>query len=322
MRHGTDRLSPIILSDGQRAELFQGLGRALSAGLAAAQVLDALAGICDGVMDGALARAASAVRGGSALVLALDRQGLLGAHDRALLRAGEDSGTLDRVCERIASRYARAHVRWRQIKGRLMLPGAVLLIAILVLPLPAVAAGRLDIGGYVLRAGAMLALIAALARLAAITVRRWRAHGTPAWLTRVARTVPISARLSRLHQHADALDRLALALGCGMPAREAIDALHGAERNAVRRAALARVRALLVGGTNVADALQRAELLQPDGFAIVSTGEAAGRLEQALQRVADGCNDALDSSYDMLARALPAAVYLCVAGVVAAGLLG
>jgi type II secretory pathway component PulF len=312
----------IALSDGQRAELFQGLARAIAAGLDAARALAALRGICNGTLDAALATAAGAVAGGRALIPALDRQGLIAAHDRALLLTGEHAGALAPVCDRLAARYARTHARWRRLKGRLMLPGAVLLLAILLLPLPAVAAGRLGPGGYLLRAGAMLALIAALAALASRTVRRWRAHGTPGWLTHLARALPLSARLSRLHQHADACERLALALACGVPAQDALDALHAAERNGVRRAALGNAAAAARGGAGLAQALREAALLDAPGYAIVSTGEAAGRLDASLQRVADGCNDALDSGYDMLAQWLPVLAYLCVAAVVAAGMIG
>ena len=90
----------------------------------------------------------------------------------------------------------------------------------------------------------------------------------------------------------------------------------------MRRGALVRARTVLAGGASVSEALQRAGLLDPPGHAIVSTGEAAGRLEQALQRSADGYNDALDGAYELLARWLPVAAYLGVAGIVAAGLLG
>ncbi len=315
-------MNPLALPDHHRAELFQGLGRALSAGLNAAQALDALAGICDGALDRPLALAANAVRKGTAASVALDRQGLVGEADYALLSVAEDTGTLDRVCLRLAERYSRAHVRWRQLKGRLMLPAAVLVIGILVLPLPAVAGGRLSVGGYVLRAGAMLALVAMIAKLAAMTVRHWRAHGTPGWLTYVARRMPGVARMSVLHQRADLCERLALSLTCGMPAGDALAALRGAERNGVRRAVLVEAHAALGGGTGVADALQRAALLDPSGYAIVSAGEGAGRLEESLARFAGACHDALDDGYELLARWLPVGVYLLVAGFVAAGILG
>jgi hypothetical protein len=75
----------VELDDGQRAELFLGLGRSLGAGLTATQALEALQGICDGVLDTALDRAANAVGKGSALTATLQRQGLATDMDRVLL---------------------------------------------------------------------------------------------------------------------------------------------------------------------------------------------------------------------------------------------
>ena len=311
-----------ILADDARAEMFQGMGRALGAGLDAARALDALAGIRDGALDPRLARAANAVRKGGALTATLERNGLIAGADRVLLAAAEDTGNLDRVCLRLADRYARAWVRWRQMRGRMLLPGAVLVIAVLVLPLPALASGSLSAAGYVLRTVALLALVAASAMLVSGMLRLWRADGTPGWLTRLARALPVTATMSRLHQRADACERLALALACGLPARDALDGLRRAERNPVRRRALVRASGELGGGAGVAGALQAAGLLDAPGYAIVSAGEGAGRLEDCLQRVAESAHDALDDRYDLLARWIPVLVYALAAAGVTVGILG
>jgi type II secretory pathway component PulF len=311
----------VELDDGQRAELFLGLGRSLGAGLTATQALEALQGICDGVLDTALDRAANAVGKGSALTATLQRQGLATDMDRVLLAAGEASGSVDLVCQRLADRYARAHARWRQLKGRLMLPGAVLLIGILVLPLPALAAGRLTVSGYVLRAGAAIVTLLAAARLASRAVRRWRTTGTPGWLTRLARLLPGIATTSRLHQRADASERLSLALLSGLPAADALDAMHRVEGNTVRRSDLVQARRTLRAGGGLADALAGAGLLDAPGYAIVSAGEGAGRLDDCLDRVARASHEALDQRYALLAQWIPVVVYLLVAGTVAAGIL-
>ena len=202
----------MTLTDAQRAELFQGLGRALSAGLTAAQALGALQGIADGVMDPLLKRAANAVHKGSALTATLGRQELVTDADHVLLAAGEETGNLERVCLRLANRYTRSHLRWSQLKGRLLLPLAVLVIGILVLPLPALAGGRIGVGDYLLQTGAALGMLAMLAWLATSMVRAWRSAGTPGWLTRLARLLPGTRAMSLMHQRADACERVALAL--------------------------------------------------------------------------------------------------------------
>jgi type II secretory pathway component PulF len=202
-----------------------------------------------------------------------------------------------------------------------MLPGAVLLIGILVLPLPALAAGRLTVSGYVLRAGAAIVTLLAAARLASRAVRRWRTTGTPGWLTRLARLLPGIATTSRLHQRADASERLSLALLSGLPAADALDAMHRVEGNTVRRSDLVQARRTLRAGGGLADALAGAGLLDAPGYAIVSAGEGAGRLDDCLDRVARASHEALDQRYALLAQWIPVVVYLLVAGTVAAGIL-
>lgn len=313
---------PLNLTDEQRAEIFQGLGRALSAGLDAERALAAVTGIGDGGLDGRLKRTGSAVRKGTALPLALHRQGLLGEADMVLVAAGDQTGTVDRVFERLAARYARAAVRWRQMKGRLLLPVAILVVAIIVLPVPALAAGALTVTQYVARSASLLVILALLAWTASRLVLQWRATGTPGWLTRLARLLPGIAGMSRQHQRADACERLSMALASGLPAGDALTAMRRTEPNSVRNEALVRAHSALGGGTGVADALERAGLLDPSSYAIVSAGEAAGRLEETLARTAEDHHAALDDAYGLLAQWIPVALYLAVAGVVAVGLIG
>lgn len=310
------------LTDEQRSELYQGLGRTLSAGLSAVQAVDALEGILDGAVDPRLRRAGNAVRKGTALPLALFRQGLLPERDWVLLTTADESGTLDRVFERLAERHARSAARWRRMKARLLLPAAVLVIAIIVLPVPALASGALGIGAYLKQTSALLGLFTVISFSVSRSIRHWRATGTPGWLTVLARLLPGLAGMSRLHQRADICERLSLGFASGLPANDTLTAMRHAETNSVRRAALVATQSALGGGTGVADALERAGILDASTYAIISAGEASGRLDDTLIRVAAGCHDALDDAYTLLAQWIPVVLYVMVAGVVAVGLLG
>jgi type II secretory pathway component PulF len=317
-----NRSLPITLADNQRAELFRGLARTLSAGLDAAQALNAVRGNDAKAVDTALAHAATSVGTGAAVVRALDRNGLISPHDRPLLTIAENNGALAAACDQLAQRYQRAHARWRQLKGKLLLPAAVLLLAIIVLPLPALLGGTLSLDDYILRTVSMLLLLAALVQLLVMLVKHWRANGTPGWLTSLARVLPVVGAMSKLHARADTTERLALMLRCGSAANEALQTMIRVEHNAVRRRPLTACQKGLNGGAPLASALNDAGLLDTAGFAIVSASESAGRLDDGLQRVAANNHDDLDSRYSMIAQWLPVVVYVCVAGVVLAGLLG
>lgn len=310
------------LRDGQRAELFQSLARTLSAGLSAAQALDAMRGICDGVIDPALQRAGKSVSGGTALLRSLERNGLISPHEYPMLSVAETNGALEEACEQLAQRYRRSEARWRQLKGKLLMPAVVLVIAIIVLPLPALVGGKLSINDYVLGAVSMLILLAMIVQLIVMLLSNWRSHGTPGWLTRIARLLPILGPMSALHQRADATERLSLALRFGSPADDTLKMMVRTENNSVRKHAFTSMRKDLSAGATLATALQRRDLLDASQFAIVSSGEAAGRVDDSLDRVATDCHDTLDGRYGVIAQWLPVFVYACVAGSIMVGLLG
>jgi type II secretory pathway component PulF len=315
--------TPLTLGDDCRAQLFTGLARALGAGMDPATGLKAVSDVCDGTLDRPIRRCASAVSKGSALGLTLERNGLISALDYAVVSVGETSGRLDQVFERLAARYSRAHARWRTLKGRLLLPGFTLMVAIVALPVPALFAGRLSTGRYVFNTLALMALMALCGWLARALALHWRAFGPPTPLTRAARALPLLRRLSLLHERAEVSDALALHLACGIPAYQALENLQQAQRNGVRRENLARARAALGAGAPLADALSEAGLLERGGgHAIVSAGEQAGRLDESLRHHARGLEDTLDSDYDLLAQWVPVIAYFSVAAVVAAGILG
>jgi type II secretory pathway component PulF len=91
----------------------------------------------------------------------------------------------------------------------------------------------------------------------------------------------------------------------------------------LRREHLIRAKASLDGGSSVADALNEAELLDPgEGYAIVSTGEGAGKLEESLLRYSMSCQSRLADEYDLLTRAVPLLIFFLVAWVILSGLLG
>ena len=311
------------LSDDCRAQLCTGLGRALDAGLDPVSALGAVGDVCNGQLHRPLTLCANAIRKGSAMGVTLERQGLLSELDYALVSVSESAGRMAPVFERLGERYARAHARWRKMKGRLMLPTFIAFLGVLVLPIPALFAGKISTARYVLGAVAAIGLVIACVHLLRGLIARWRAHGSPTLLTRLARVLPGLRRLSLLHERFDVSEALALSLDAGLPASQALDNLLHGQFNGVRRANLVRARANLDGGVPLANALQEAGLLDSEGgFAIVSAGEQAGRLEQSLRHFARGVNDTLDNLYDLLAQWIPVVAYCIVAAVIAAGMLG
>ena len=104
--------------------------------------------------------------------------------------------------------------------------------------------------------------------------------------------------------------------------RDALDELRRAEPEGLRREHIIRASSEIIAGSPVADALCDAELIgNREGYAIVSTAEEAGKLDEGLLRYSAACQSILDDDYDLISRVAPLLVFLLVVLIVTAGLL-
>jgi general secretion pathway protein F len=213
-------------------------------------------------------------------------------------------GRLDRGLRHLGSDLRREARVVGRIKGRLALPAAIWAIAILIAPLPALFGGDLDLAGYGWAVFRPLVLTAALLWLG---FRYWRS------LLDGFRELPLLAgrppvpglRLSFLR----ALHEL---LAAGKDAEQALQALaRGASGEWRRR--LDAARAEIHGGAGLVSALARHGLLhRRHDVPLLSAGETAGRLVQALDhRVGQLCEER-DLRMEVVAEWLPRGVYFLI----------
>ena len=317
------RTHAIRLSDGHRAEFCQALGRALKAGLPPERALEGAKDICNGTIRRELRLTTNGVRKGASLVTALNRQGLLSELDYAMLSCAEEVGALDAVLLNLAERYEARHNRWRRIKGKLVYPAFLFVFAIFIAPVPALFAERITGTDYALRTLGTLALFVIAIHLLQIMLRLFNARGWPRFLSRLARLLPVVRKFAGLHERAEITGNLAVMLKAGMPVLDALDAYRQVEPKGLRREHLDRAMATLKGGSSVADALNEAGILDSgEGYAIVSSGEGAGKLEENLLRYSVSCQSRLTDEYDLLNRVVPLLIFFLVAGVILTGLIG
>jgi len=316
------RTRPVRLTDGHRAELCLSLGRGLNAGLPPDRVLDGAKDVCGGRINRELRLAANAVRKGTGLVLALDRQGLVPERDYAMLSCAEDSGAVDTVLLSLAERYEARHNRWRRIKGKLLYPAFIFVFAIFIAPVPALIAERITAADYILRTFALLALLVVLVHILQILIRHLNAQGWPRFASRLGRWLPFTGGFVRLHERADVTGNLAFMLKAGLSMRDALDELRHAEPEGLRREHIIRANSELIAGSKVADALRDTGLIDNrEGYAIVSTAEEAGKLDDGILRYSTACQAVLDDRYELVARLAPLLVFLLVVLVVVSGLV-
>lgn len=290
-----------------RADLCAGLARLLDAGLPPAQGLRALQKSLPPFTLAELRRAAAMVDRGASLHAALTATALLSPRDLSALRVGERAGGVGLVLTRLGHAYQRRANRWRRLRAKSLLPLFLVTLALLVTPLPRLFSGEVEVSTYFLHAlGTVLAIISACTLLAYVQ-RLSELRGYSAWVAVALLRLPLVERAIRI----DTLEHLALLLGAGLPAHEALSEAVAAVRNGALRARYTRaVRALQTGAT-VADALRQASLLDAaEGFPIVSSGEQAGRLDQLLTRYVDNAHASFDTSLDSWATWIPRVAYL------------
>ena len=247
--------------------------------------------------------------------------GLLTVFEACLLRAALAAGSPLPAYRRLAAQHAATAAQRATLRTRLMLPGAILVLAMLVNLLPAPVGGSLSIGAYLWRVGAPLLMLAALV-LAAARVAAWHASGAPhagaragrALLDRALLALPLFGAMHLRRNARDFTDSLALLLEAGLPLFEALPVALDTVGNGIVRADLAGIIPAVTQGATLAQAVAALRLVDTAAlFALVHTGEQSGTLAAMLARHAQGETAAIDHWQRALAEWLPRLFYALVA---------
>ncbi|MEM9057765.1 MAG: type II secretion system F family protein [Pseudomonadota bacterium] len=232
------------------------------------------------------------------------RAGLLNESDAALVAAAEQSGNVDLILGRLATHYERRRSLARQVRARLALPAAFVVLAALIAPLPDLAANRYGAAGYAWRAFSAMAPPFGLAALAASAPVRARLKAL-LW--------PLAGRWFADYARRDYLETLSLALTSGLPAEQAIDLAAGTLPTRLRHGDAGSVKRRVLSGATVTDALHAAGLLTDRERALSGVGEFAGSLDGMLTRQVDALSDTLAGRERDVATWLPRIAYMLAA---------
>ncbi|MEO4047782.1 type II secretion system F family protein [Pseudomonas sp. CAU 1711] len=302
----------------ERAQLFAQLAALERAGV---PLLSALAGLQLGPASRArVQRLSRWLEDGRELAGAGCQAGLFTPLEASLIRAAQSAGSPARLFERLADSHARRAAQGAALRARLLLPGGVLLLALLIQPLPALIGGSLGPFAYFWGVLQPLVLLAALWLLGRQLWRRQQASTRPgAWPGRL----PLLGRALRRRNVRDFFESLGLLLEAGVPMFEALPKALATLDDAELRRAFAGLQVRLQAGQTLAQALQ---LLDFPGktqlAALVCSAEAGGALPATLLSYAARESAALEDFQQQLAVWLPRLIYLLVALWMAYGLLG
>jgi type II secretory pathway component PulF len=221
----------------------------------------------------------------------------------ALVQAGEQAGTLDRVLRDLV-----AYLEWReqlrsQIKSAITYP-IVLLVAVIaffalvsgyilpsflaifaelhvVLPLPTRILMAAPEG--VQRDGVAVAGVVVVTVVSLVAWRR-----TPDGRLRFDRAlmrVPVLGLLLKMTEMSRFTHNFGVLYGVGVPAIRCLEYVQDIAQNAAIAAMIADVRGRIAGGNSLTDALGLYSLMPSMTLRMIATGERSGRLEEALERV-------------------------------------
>ena len=268
----------------------------------------------------------SEVRKGSSLSDALEAQQVFPALMLGMVRAGEGSGRLDRVAERLAVHYEKAHQMNQQVKSALMYPMilAVLSVAVVivtfVLPqfsdlfstmdsLPAVTLALMAFSDFMVTKWYLLLL--GLAALAAALRALLRVPSVRLALDRGKLTMPVFGKLHRIICTARFARTISSLYASGLPIITALQTARDTIGNAYIASQFDAVLAQVRSGVSLSAALESVDGFQRKLCSSIAVGEETGQLDSMLDSIADSMEyDAQQASRRMMTILEPMLIVL------------
>ncbi len=286
-------------------------------------LIDALSAIVDQVdgekMKRVFGNVKTDVNEGSSLADAM------GKHDAvfdqlyvSMVRAGEASGALDKVLDRLAD-FTEAQARLKsKVMSAMLYPlimvgvGSVIMLVLFVVVIPRVTKifdqvkAELPLQTKLLIGTADIVkgywwLLLPMAMILIFGFLRWKVSksGRPVW-DRFTLAAPVFGIIVRLVAIARFSRTLATLLRSGVPVLNALDITKDVLGNVRLAEVVAEARDAIREGESIAAPLKRSGEFPPIVVHMVATGEASGQLEQMLEHVADNYDFQVDQRVEKL----------------------
>ncbi len=231
---------------------------------------------------------------------------------RATVAAGEQSGHLDVVLERLAD-YTEARQELRQrVSNAMIYPAALITFAIgiiafmlaTVVPkivgvfentaaeLPALTRGLISVSDFL--RDYWPALLIGIAAIAFGVNRLLRREGPKRRFHRILLSLPLTAKLTRGINTARFTRTFSILAGSGVPILEGMKISAEVIENLPMREAVLEASHRVREGASIARSLGQSKLFPPMTMHMISSGEASGRLEEMLARSAAGMEREVD----------------------------
>lgn len=252
----------------------------------------------------------------------------------SLVASGETGGILDTILSRLASHLEKAEALRRKVKGAMVYPVSVLVVAIMVVVLmlikviPVFEQMFADFGGvlpgptqlvinvsHFLQGSIHWMAIGAVA--AFIGFRQLRKTDRGRFSTdALALRLPVIGGVLRKVAVARFSRTLGTMLSSGVPILEALEIVARTAGNLVVERAILKTKASIAEGKTIAEPLAETKVFPGMVVQMVSVGEQTGNMDTMLQKIADFYEDEVDAAVDAMTAMLEPAMMVVLGGTI------
>jgi len=252
-----------------------------------------------------------------------------------LVAAGEVGGILDTILNRLAVYLEKADALARKVKGALVYPTSVLVVAIgvvvlllvKVIPvfqkmfaefggtLPAPTQMVIDISEF-LQTWIVLVLIVAFGMVTAFFQARKRSRAFRYRTDAIFLRAPVFGSLLRKVAVARFSRTLGTMISSGVPILDALDIVARTAGNMVVEEALINTRSAISEGKTIAEPLGESKVFPSMVVQMVAVGEQTGAMDAMLSKIADFYDDEVDAAVSALMALLEPVMMVFIGGTV------
>lgn len=252
-----------------------------------------------------------------------------------LVQAGEVGGILDTILNRLAVYLEKADALKRKVKGAMVYPTTVLVVAIAVITLllvkviPVFAQMFSDFGGalpaptqmvvdisewlqkYIMMLLAVTAVVIVAFVQARARIPRFRYRTDALFLK-----IPLFGSLLKKVAVSRFSRTLGTMISSGVPILDALEICARTAGNKVIEAALMRTRAAIAEGRTIAEPLQAAGVFPGMVVQMIAVGEQTGAMDSMLGKIADFYDDEVDAAVAALTALMEPAMMVFLGGAI------